>query len=97
MTEENKQQNQEAENTYQFEKLSDFLQLSPEQFERMLPDLKTWFYTTKSVFSDIAILNDLIKRQGVEGEVKVQSPGMTWIDDGKNELLGYNIKVRKGH
>ena len=67
-------------NKIKIEKMSDIAALTPEQFERFLPDLKTWHeYVRKPEFQ--AIIDVL------------PATAMIWFDDGKNDMLGINVNV----
>jgi hypothetical protein len=48
----------------------DMLELSPEEFRRMLPDLALWYSFAKRL-------------HGVPG---VENTGFLWMDDGANEI-----------
>jgi hypothetical protein len=55
--------------------LSDMLELSPDEFRRMLPDLALWYAFAKPL-------------HGVEG---VENAGFEWTDDGDNRVAAVHM------
>lgn len=53
---------------------------TPENKERLMNDLALWLWSMLTV-----------KTLGLE----VKEAAMKWTDDGKNELMGYDIRIRK--
>ena len=53
--------------------------VTPQNYELLMKDTALWLYSTM-----------MIKAVGAE----LKGAHMLWTDDGKNELTGYDIKVR---
>lgn len=67
---------------YRFEKITDFLELDEQQFERMLLDLKAWFPLAKEIVSASQVMEALLRTETGESGVKmVAQPGFHWCDD----------------
>jgi hypothetical protein len=63
-------------NKHCFEKLADLLTLSPEEFDRMIPDLIAWYELAK----------------GLEAMLGAEAQNFTWVDDGKpGELFAVDL------
>lgn len=71
---------------YHFEKMEDLLILTPEQFERFIPDLKEWI-EFRNKFKRIA--------ENLPPEFIGPSDGMKWIDDGEVGLRHITFSMPK--
>lgn len=81
---------------YEFKKVSDFFQLTPEEFNRFLDDFKIWFQNGKQIQKLEKKLNERIKQDGVNGSVKMPLPDeIIWIDDNKLGVKAINVTTKE--
>ncbi|HDR1020973.1 TPA: hypothetical protein QB352_000204 [Pasteurella multocida] len=81
---------------YEFKKVSDFFQLTPEEFNRFLDDFKIWFQNGKQIQKLEKNLNERIKQDGVNGSVKMPLPDeIIWIDDNKPGVKAINVTTKE--
>ena len=81
--------------TQVFKSVVDFLRLDDETFDRMLIDLKKWHQFSRGVLSMADAVNSAAKKDNPNAEdvMQVTFEKFSWVDDGKNDLLGITIDV----
>lgn len=71
-----------------FNKVSDFIYLDEETFQRMLPDLIAWHQSTRNLISTFKGLGYIAE------SAKVNVGDFVWVDDGKpGNCAGVNLKI----
>ena len=64
--------------TYKLKTYEDFMQLTKEQFEMMLPDFQEW----KNVCDNLKKVSDYFVQHGIQSEPIILPDHFEWIDDG---------------
>lgn len=81
---------------YELKQVSDFFQLTPEEFNRFLDDFKIWYQHGKQIQKLKKNLNEIMKQAGVESSVKMPLPDeIIWIDDNKPGVKAINVTTKE--